>query len=368
MFDGSSIEGFVRIEESDMYLKPDPETFVVFPWTRGEEGTIARLICDIYTADNQPFAGCPRYVLQRALARAAEFGLAMNVGPEAEFFMFLKDSEGRPTLQTNDRAGYFDLAPVDLGENARREMVLTLQKMGFEVEASHHEVAPGQHEIDFKYDDALSTADKIITFRSIVRIVAHRHGLHATFMPKPVYGVAGSGMHLHVSLFRGEENVFFAPAAENQLSETALHFVGGVLRHAPALTALANPTVNSYKRLVPGFEAPVYIAWSHRNRSPLVRIPARRGVGTRMELRSPDPSCNPYLVLAAILAAGLDGITNRIEPPQPVNQNIYEMNIEARERRIQSLPATLYEALVALSRTKLSRKPWFPCLQSVYAC
>ncbi len=354
MFDGSSIEGFVRIEESDMYLKPDPETFVVFPWTRGEEGTIARLICDIYTADNQPFAGCPRYVLQRALARAAEFGLAMNVGPEAEFFMFLKDSEGRPTLQTNDRAGYFDLAPVDLGENARREMVLTLQKMGFEVEASHHEVAPGQHEIDFKYDDALSTADKIITFRSIVRIVAHRHGLHATFMPKPVYGVAGSGMHLHVSLFRGEENVFFAPAAENQLSETALHFVGGVLRHAPALTALANPTVNSYKRLVPGFEAPVYIAWSHRNRSPLVRIPARRGVGTRMELRSPDPSCNPYLVLAAILAAGLDGITNRIEPPQPVNQNIYEMNIEAREKEgIQSLPATLYEALVALSRDEV---------------
>ena len=226
--------------------------------------------------------------------------------------------------------------------------------MGFEVEASHHEVAPGQHEIDFKYDDALSTADKIITFRSIVRIVAHRHGLHATFMPKPVYGVAGSGMHLHVSLFRGEENVFFAPAAENQLSETALHFVGGVLRHAPALTALANPTVNSYKRLVPGFEAPVYIAWSHRNRSPLVRIPARRGVGTRMELRSPDPSCNPYLVLAAILAAGLDGITNRIEPPQPVNQNIYEMNIEAREKEgIQSLPATLYEALVALSRDEV---------------
>lgn len=354
MFDGSSIEGFVRIEESDMYLKPDPETFVVFPWTRGEEGAIARLICDIYTADNQPFTGCPRYVLKRMLDRAAEFGFAMNVGPEAEFFMFLKDSEGRPTLQTNDRAGYFDLAPVDLGENARREMVLTLQKMGFEIEASHHEVAPGQHEIDFKYDDALSTADKIITFRSIVRIVAHRHGLHATFMPKPVYGVAGSGMHLHVSLFRGEENVFFAPEVENQLSETALYFIGGVLRHAPALTALANPTVNSYKRLVPGFEAPVYIAWSHRNRSPLVRIPARRGAGTRMELRSPDPSCNPYLVLAAILAAGLDGITNRIQPPQAVNQNIYEMNIEAREKEgIQNLPATLYEALIALSRDEV---------------
>lgn len=357
MFDGSSIEGFVRIEESDMYLKPDSNTFVVFPWTLGEEGTVARMICDVYNADNKPFTGCPRYVLKRVLDKAADMGYTMKVGPEAEFFMFLKDEEGRPTLRTHDRAGYFDLAPVDLGENARREMVLTLQKMGFEVEASHHEVAPGQHEIDFKYDDALSTADKIITFRSVVRIVAQKHGLHATFMPKPVYGIAGSGMHLHISLFKGEENAFFDPSSQHQLSDTALYFIGGVLRHAKALTAITNPTVNSYKRLVPGFEAPVYIAWSYRNRSPLVRIPARRGIGTRMELRNPDPSCNPYLGLAVILQAGLEGILNRIEPPETVNQNIYEMDIEAREREgIESLPGTLREALAELAKDEVIKE------------
>lgn len=310
MFDGSSIEGFARIEESDMYLKPDPNTFMIFPWTLGEEMSIGRLICDVYNPDNTPFVGCPRYALKRALNRAAEHGFSMNVGPEAEFFLFLKDEEGKPTLKTHDRAGYFDLAPVDLGENARREMVLTLQKMGFEVEASHHEVAPGQHEIDFKYDEALNTADKIVTFRSVVRIIAQKHGLHATFMPKPIYGIAGSGMHLHISLFKEGQNAFYNPNTPDQLSQTALHFIAGILHHAKALTAITNPTVNSYKRLVPGYEAPVYIAWSYRNRSPLVRIPARRGIGTRMELRNPDPSCNPYLALAVILRAGLDGIRN----------------------------------------------------------
>ncbi|NLU49991.1 MAG: type I glutamate--ammonia ligase [Syntrophomonadaceae bacterium] len=361
MFDGSSIEGFVRIEESDMYLKPDPNTFVIFPWTLGEEGTVARMICDVYNSDNTPFEGCPRCVLKRVLRKAAGMGYTMNVGPEAEFFMFLKDKDGRPTLETHDKAGYFDLAPVDLGENARREMVLTLQKMGFEVEASHHEVAPGQHEIDFKYEDALNTADKIVTFRSVVRMIAQKHGLHATFMPKPIYGVAGSGMHLHISLFKDGQNAFYAPDSKDQLSQTALYFIGGVLRHAKALSAVVNPTVNSFKRLVPGYEAPVYIAWSYRNRSPLIRIPARRGIGTRMELRNPDPSCNPYLALAAILQAGLDGIENRIQPPEPVNQNIYEMDLEAREREgIESLPSTLREALRELRNDPVIREALGP--------
>ena len=354
MFDGSSIEGFARIEESDMYLKPDPNTFMIFPWTLGEEMSIGRLICDVYNPDNTPFVGCPRYALKRALNRAAEHGFSMNVGPEAEFFLFLKDEEGKPTLKTHDRAGYFDLAPVDLGENARREMVLTLQKMGFEVEASHHEVAPGQHEIDFKYDEALNTADKIVTFRSVVRIIAQKHGLHATFMPKPIYGIAGSGMHLHISLFKEGQNAFYNPNTPDQLSQTALHFIAGILHHAKALTAITNPTVNSYKRLVPGYEAPVYIAWSYRNRSPLVRIPARRGIGTRMELRNPDPSCNPYLALAVILRAGLDGIEKRMDPPETVNQNIYEMDLEAREKAgIESLPGTLREALIELSNDEV---------------
>jgi glutamine synthetase len=365
MFDGSSIEGFVRIEESDMYLKPDPDTFVIYPWTLGEEGTIGRLICDVHDSDNTPFGGCPRCLLKRTLARAAEMGFTMNVGPEAEFFMFLKGPDGQPTLETHDKAGYFDLAPVDLGENARREMVLTLQKMGFEVEASHHEVAPGQHEIDFKYDDALRTADKIMTFRSVVRIVAAKHGLHATFMPKPVYGINGSGMHLHISLFKEGQNAFFDPAAPHQLSQTARSFIAGVLHHAKALTAIANPTVNSYKRLVPGYEAPVYIAWSPRNRSPLIRIPARRGIGTRMELRSPDPSANPYLTLAVILAAGLRGVTEGMEPPDPVYENIYDMDLDAREAAgIESLPGTLREALVELSRDRVVQEALGPHVYS----
>lgn len=348
-FDGSSIDGFVRIEESDMSLRPDPDTFVLFPW-KPKDGAVARLICDVFTADGEPFAGCPRVCLKKVIAEAGELGYTMNAGPEAEFFLFHTNGEGRPTLVTHDRAGYFDMTPVDLGENARREMVLTLEEMGFNVEASHHEVAPGQHEIDFKYDNALTTADSLATFRFVVRTVAQRHNLHATFMPKPIYGINGSGMHVHQSLFRGEENAFFAPGAEYELSDTAMSYMAGILEHAPAFTAITNPTVNSYKRLVPGYEAPVYIAWSRKNRSPLVRIPARRGPGTRIEVRSPDPSCNPYLALAAMLKAGLDGVTRKLTPPAPVDRNIYAMTPEERkELGINSLPASIEEALVTLS-------------------
>lgn len=351
MFDGSSIEGFVRIEESDMYLKPDPDTFVIYPWKTTSEGKVARLICDVYDSENRPFEGCPRACLKRVLQEARELGYEMNVGPEAEFFMFLTDEYGHPTLETHDDAGYFDLAPVDLGEDARREMVLTLQQMGFEIEASHHEVAPGQHEIDFKYADALTTADRIITFRSVVRIIAQRHGLHATFMPKPLYGVAGSGMHIHISLFKDGINAFYDREKPDGLSTVARHFIAGVLHHARGLTAITNPTVNSYKRLVPGYEAPVYVAWSYKNRSPLIRIPARRGIGTRIEIRNPDPSCNPYLALAVILKAGLDGLKKQMDPPDSVDVNIYEMDEEARELAgIISLPGTLREAIQELRK------------------
>ncbi len=348
MFDGSSIEGFVRIEESDMYLIPDPNTFAVFPW-RPREGSVARLICDVYKHDGSPFEGCPRYNLKKVLAEAAEMGYTMNVGPEAEFFLFHTDNEGKPTTITHDRAGYFDLTPVDLGENARRDMVLTLEELGFEIEASHHEVAPGQHEIDFKYDDALDIADKIMTFKFVVRTIAQRHGLHATFMPKPIFGIAGSGMHMNQSLFSNGENAFFDPGTPDQLSDIAKYYIGGLMKHARAMSAITNPTVNSYKRLVSGYEAPAYIAWSARNRSPLIRIPAKRGASTRIELRNPDPSCNPYLAIAVALKAGLDGIKNKIQPPPPVDKNIYEMTEEERAAEgIGNLPQNLYEAIQEL--------------------
>ncbi len=347
-FDGSSIEGFVRIEESDMNLVPDPDTFNIFPW-RPKEGAVARLICDVYTSDGKPFEGCPRGQLKKVIAEAAELGFSMNAGPEAEFFLFHTDSDGKPTLITHDEAGYFDMTPVDLGENARRDMVFTLTDMGFEIEASHHEVAPGQHEIDFKYADALKTADSLATFRLVVRTVAQRHGLHATFMPKPVFGINGSGMHVHQSLFKGDENVFYDAESDIGISEIAKSYIAGILEHAPAFTAITNPTVNSYKRLVPGYEAPVYIAWSHKNRSPLVRIPARRGLGTRIEVRSPDPSCNPYLALAVMLKAGLDGIKKKMSPPASVDRNIYAMTEEElNDYKINSLPANLYDAVKAL--------------------
>lgn len=349
MFDGSSIEGFVRIEESDMYLYPDLDTWVIFPWT-AEKGKVARLICDIYNADGTPFAGDPRNNLKRVIKEMEALGFTdFNLGPEPEFFLFKLDEKGEPTLELNDAGGYFDLAPTDLGENCRRDIVLELEEMGFEIEASHHEVAPGQHEIDFKYENAITACDEIQTFKLVVKTIARKHGLHATFMPKPLFGVAGSGMHCNVSLFKDGKNAFYDPTGNLELSETARQFIAGVLKHAPNFTAITNPTVNSYKRLVPGYEAPCYVAWSARNRSPLVRIPASRGLSTRVEVRSVDPSANPYLAMAVILQAGLDGIKNKLTPPAPVNRNIYVMSREERlAEGIVDLPATLAQALVQL--------------------
>ncbi|MFP3124011.1 type I glutamate--ammonia ligase [Ectobacillus funiculus] len=346
MFDGSSIEGFVRIEESDMYLYPDLDTWVIFPWTP-EKGKVARLICDIYNPDGTPFEGDPRNNLKRILKEMEALGFThFNLGPEPEFFLFKVDEKGNPTLELNDNGGYFDLAPTDLGENCRRDIVLELEEMGFEVEASHHEVAPGQHEIDFKYADALKACDDIQTFKLVVKTIARKHGLHATFMPKPLFGVNGSGMHCNLSLFRGSENAFYDPSSELQLSEVARQFLAGILKHATSFTAVTNPTVNSYKRLVPGYEAPCYVAWSARNRSPLIRIPASRGLSTRVEVRSVDPAANPYLAMAVLLAAGLDGIKNKIAVPAPVDRNIYVMTKSEREKAgIVDLPATLAEAL-----------------------
>lgn len=355
MFDGSSIEGFVRIEESDMYLRPDPSTFMVMPW-RPREGAVARLICDIYNHDGTRFSGCPRGVLLSVLEEAKKLGYSMNVGPEAEFFLFQRDENGLPTTITHDQGGYFDLAPVDLGENARRDMVLNLEQMGFEIEASHHEVAEGQHEIDFKYADAVVTADRVLTFKTVVRTVALQHGLHATFMPKPVFGIAGSGMHCNISLFKGQENVFDDPNGQHQLSQDALYFIGGLLKHARGMAAITNPLVNSYKRLVPGYEAPVYVAWSPKNRSPLIRVPAKRGLSTRVEMRNPDPACNPYLAFAVMLAAGLDGIKNKIQPPAPAEGNIYEMDAATRAAQgIDNLPESLYDALEELKKDEVIR-------------
>ncbi len=356
MFDGSSIEGFVRIEESDMYLRPDPNTFVIFPW-RPQTGKVARLICDVYNPDGTPFEGDPRYVLKKALKKATDLGFdQFNVGPECEFFLFLTDSEGNPTTITHDNAGYFDLGPVDLGENARRDMCLALEEMGFEIEASHHEVAPGQHEIDFKYGDALTTADSIMTFKLVVKTIAQRHGLHATFMPKPIFGINGSGMHTNMSLFKNGKNVFYDENSPLQLSQEAYWFIGGLMKNIRSISALTNPIVNSYKRLVPGYEAPVYIAWSARNRSPLIRIPAARGASTRVELRCPDPTCNPYLALAAVLTAGLDGIENKVQPPASTDKNIFQMTEQQREAEgIGSLPGSLMEALEEMSKSKLAK-------------
>lgn len=354
MFDGSSIEGFVRIEESDMYLSPDPNTWLVFPWD-SDYGKVARLICDIQLPTGAPFLGDPRVVLKQVAQRARAMGFdAFNVGCEPEFFLFKIDREGRPTAEVNDEGGYFDWAPLDLGEDCRREIVLTLESMGFEIEASHHEVAPGQHEIDFKYADAIIAADHIATFRLVVKTVARQHGLHATFMPKPIYGINGSGMHCHLSLFRNGRNAFADESDEVGLSVTARQFLAGILHHAPAFTAICNPIVNSYKRLVPGYEAPNYVAWSAKNRSPLVRVPAARGMSTRIEVRSPDPSCNPYLAIAAMLASGLDGIERNLPLPSPVNRNIYRMSDAEKEAvGIQSLPDNLSRALDLFGRDEV---------------
>ena len=348
MFDGSSIEGYVRINESDMYLRPDYDSFVILPW----KDRVARMICDVYCADGKtPFLGDPRNVLKKVIKEAADMGYTFNVGPECEFFLFQLDEEGNPTTKTGDVAGYFDMGPSDQGEQCRRDICLALEEMGFEIEASHHEVAQGQHEIDFRFDEALKTADNVVTFKHVVKTYARRHGLHATFMPKPVYGINGSGMHTNMSLMKDGKNAFYDPDAELGLSETAMHFIAGVLKHVKAITAVANPLVNSYKRLVPGYEAPVYIAWSASNRSSLIRVPAARGMGTRIELRSPDPSCNPYLEMALCLAAGLDGINQNLAAPAGTNKNIFAMSSKELEAEgIDSLPGSLEEAMVEFQK------------------
>ncbi|MFC7228106.1 type I glutamate--ammonia ligase [Salinirubellus salinus] len=351
-FDGSSIEGFVRIQESDMRLKPDPETFAILPWRNTDEHASARLICDVInTSTGEPFEGDPRYILKQALDRAEEMGFTVNAAPEPEFFLFEEDEDGRATTKTNDAGGYFDLAPKDLASDVRRDIIYGLEDMGFDIEASHHEVAQGQHEINFTYDDALTTADNVGTFRTVVRAIAAQHDLHATFMPKPIARINGSGMHTHISLFTEDgENAFHDDDDEFNLSESAKQFTAGILEHAPAITAITNPTVNSYKRLVPGYEAPVYVAWSDRNRSALIRKPAARvPAASRIEARFPDPSCNPYLAFAALIHAGLDGIEQGLECPDPVRENIYDFDEDKREEYgIETLPTNLGEAVDAL--------------------
>ena len=353
MFDGSSIDGFARIEESDMCLRPDLDSFVIFPW-RPQTGKVARLICDVYKTDGTPFEGDPRHILKKAMAEAEKMGYTFNVGPECEFFLFNVDENGAPTTNSNDQAAYFDLGPNDLGENARRDMVLTLEDMGFVIEASHHECAPAQHEIDFKYGEAVKTADSIMTLKLAVKTIAQSRGLHATFMPKAKANLAGSGMHINMSLEKDGKNVFADENGKNGLSEEAYHFIAGLMKHINGIVAITNPLVNSYKRLIPGYEAPVYIAWSAKNRSPLIRIPAARGKGTRVELRNPDPTANPYLALAVCLIAGLDGIKNKLEVCDSVDANIYAMTKkERRERGIDSLPETLIDAVKHLEKDEL---------------
>ena len=348
MFDGSSIDGFVRIEESDMYLYPDLSTWLIMPWNT-EHGKIARIICEVYTSDRKPFEGDPRNNLIRVLNDMREAGYtAFNCGTEPEFFLFKMNEKGEPTTELNDKGSYFDLSPMDLGENCRRDIALELERLGFNVEASHHEVAPGQHEIDFKYADALSAADHIQTFKLVVKTIARKYNLWATFMPKPLNGVNGSGMHVNMSLFHDQGNAFYDANDKSglELSSDAYHFLGGLMKHARSYTAVTNPTVNSYKRLVPGYEAPVYVAWSASNRSPMIRIPSARGLSTRLELRSVDASTNPYLAFAAVLEAGLDGIKNGIEPPKSVDRNIYVMDEDERAAAgIADLPSTLHNAL-----------------------
>lgn len=356
MFDGSSIEGFTRIEESDMLLSPDLDTFAVFPW-ESEYGRIGRLICDVSLPDGSAFPGCPRAVLKRQVARAAGLGLRVMVGPEAEFFLLQCDDAGNPVRETHDKGGYFDLSPMDRGEEGRRDIVLALEAMGYEVEAAHHEVAPGQHEIDFRYVEAVEAADNIVTFKFVVKKVAMMHGLHATFMPKPIADSAGSGMHTHFSMFNSsDENVFFDDSDSQGLSLTARGFMAGILQHARGFVAVTNPLVNSYKRLVPGFEAPVNVAWSMKNRSPLLRVPAARGNGTRCEIRVPDPSCNPYLALAVMLAAGLDGMEKKMDCGEPVNRNIFSMSGREKKRlKITELPESLCAALDCMEKNDVVR-------------
>jgi glutamine synthetase len=357
MLDGSSIQGFRSIETSDMVFHPDLSTFTVMPFDENGR-VVARLICDIYNPDGIPFDGCPRNNLKRVLKRAQDLGYIFNVGPELEFFLFKTNADGTPTLETHDQAGYYDLSPNDNGELVRGEIVETLASMGFDMEADHHEVAEGQHEIDFKYSDALTQADNVTTVKIITRKIAAKYGLHATFMPKPVFGINGSGMHVNLSLATLEGvNKFYEENGDYQLSKIALSFIAGVLKNMKGITAITNPTVNSYKRLVPGYEAPVYIAWSAANRSALVRVPSKRGNATRIEVRSPDPSTNPYLAFAAILTAGLDGVQNNIEPPASTPLNIYHLSESERlQHDIDALPGSLYEAIEALKTSPIARE------------
>ena len=363
MFDGSSIDGFVRIDESDMYLHPDYDTWAIFPWRKHQNAQTARLICSVYCADNKtPFMGDPRNVLQKVINEAADMGYKFNVGPECEFFLFKLDEDGNPTTQTGDEGSYFDLNPIDHGENCRRDICLALEEMGFTIEASHHEVAHGQHEIDFKFDEVMTTADRVMTFKHVVKTYATKHGLHATFMPKPVYGICGSGMHTNMSLMTKDENgnvvnAFYDPESEDGLSNVARSFIAGIIKHVKGLTVYANPTVNSYKRLVPGYEAPCYISWSNSNRSTMVRIPAARGMKTRTEVRSVDGSANPYLAIAAILAAGLDGISDNVPMVPPVDENLFDLDDEGRRALgVESLPLDLNEATIAFKKDKLMQE------------
>ena len=367
MIDGSSIEGFTRIHESDQYLRPDLDSFTLLPW-RPQSGGVARFICDVYNPDGTPFIGDPRHVLKIALDRAAKMGYTFNVGPECEFFFFETDEAGRPTTKTGDEAGYFDLSPIDHGEATRREICLALEDMGFEIEASHHEVAEGQHEINFKYADALTAADNTVTFKWVVRSIAAEFGLHATFMPKPVFGINGSGMHTNQSLFNLDgTNAFYDEKGPLELSPVAYKYIAGIMKNAKGFCAVTNPLVNSYKRLVAGYEAPVYVAWSASNRSALVRIPASRGMGTRTEVRCPDPACNPYLAFAMMLGAGLDGIKNDLPVPDAVNADIFEMTAaEKKEAGIASLPANLYEAVQELKASPIALDALGPHILAKY--
>ncbi|MFI3300377.1 MAG: type I glutamate--ammonia ligase [Candidatus Gastranaerophilales bacterium] len=356
MLDGSSIKGFRSIETSDMFFYPDKNSFQILPWRNINGINSARLICDIHNADGTPFEGCPRCNLKRIIKKAEQYGFSMNIGPEAEFFLFKKDEQGNLTTTPSDKAGYYDAGPDDLGEDVRSDIVFTLQEMGFDIEASHHEVADGQHEVDFRYADVLTAADNVATFKIAVKAIAASHDLHATFMPKPIFGINGSGMHCNVSLFKDGKNAFYDEKSEFQLTDVAKYSIGGLLRHVKGITAALNPTVNSFKRLVPGYEAPVYLAWSLANRSALVRVPAKRGNATRIELRSPDPSCNPYIAFAAILEACLDGVCNKIDPPAPVESNIYKLSTKERKKqRIDSLPGSLVEALENFEKSPVAQ-------------
>ena len=345
MFDGSSIDGFARIEESDMCLYPDLDSFRIHPWDQ-EKGKVARLICDVYRPDGCSFEGDPRFILRKALDHAREMGYRFNVGPECEFYLMKTDDSGRPVLEQYDEGGYFDLGPNDVGEDVRKYIVLALEELGFEIEASHHECGPAQHEIDFKYADALSAADNIMTFKYAVKTISEKHRMYATFMPKPFYGVAGNGMHLNMSLMKDGQNAFVDAEDKNGLSKEAYSFMAGIMKHIEGITLFTNPLINSYKRLVPDFEAPLYIAWSARNRSPLFRVPTAGGQSTRIELRNPDPSANPYLALALCLEAGLEGIRDGLVPPAPVDKNIFEMTKRELSRHgVRMLPLNMYEAI-----------------------